>query len=122
MSVGGGGLIGGVLSHYQDDLRIIAVETELTASMAPSREKGEQVTIMPGGISASGLGASAIGDRGWAAAQKWLEVAVVSTPTPSKRSDDLGRQPTCRAAHYRCGLGAYVPARICCRPSVWSQR
>ena len=44
VSVGGGGLIGGILCHYQDDLRVISVETEQTASMAQSREKGEPVS------------------------------------------------------------------------------
>ena len=118
VSVGGGGLIGGVLCHYQDDLRIIAVETELTASMAPSREKGEQVTIMPGGISASGLGASAIGDRGWAAAQKWLDGhAVVSdadTFEAQRRLWDASRivvEPSAATALAALTSGAYVPLK-----------
>ncbi len=118
VSVGGGGLIGGILSHYQDDVRVIAVETERTASLAPSREKGEQVSIMPSGISASGLGASAIGDRGWAAAQKWLDghtvVSDADTFAAQRLLWEASRivvEPSAATALAALTAGAYVPEK-----------
>ena len=118
VSVGGGGLIGGILSHYQDDLRVIAVETELTASMAPSRDQGKQISITPSGISASGLGASAIGDRGWAAAQKWLDGhAVVSDADTFEAQRLLWEaariivEPSAATALAALTSGAYVPEK-----------
>ena len=77
VSVGGGGLIGGVLSWMQNDVKVVSVETTETACMAKSRDAGELVQIKPGGISASGLGANMIGDMGWEAAQTWLGGSVV---------------------------------------------
>ena len=77
VSVGGGGLIGGVLSWMRGDVKVVSVETTETACMAKSREAGELVQIKPGGISASGLGANMIGDMGWEAAQNWLGGSVV---------------------------------------------
>jgi threonine dehydratase len=118
VSVGGGGLIGGILSHYQDDVRVISVETEQTASLAKSREQGEVVTILPGGISASGLGASAVGERGWAAAQKWLAGHVVvsdaDTFEAQRRLWEAGRivvEPSAATALAALTASAYVPER-----------
>ena len=118
VSVGGGGLIGGILSQYQDDVRVISVETELTASMAPSREKNEQVSILPSGISASALGASAIGDRGWAAAQMWLAGHVVvsdaDTFEAQRRLWEASRivvEPSAATALAALTSGAYLPEK-----------
>ncbi len=61
VSVGGGGLIGGIASWYGDRIRILAVETEGTAAYAAILRDGPDATITPTGISASALGASSIG-------------------------------------------------------------
>jgi threonine dehydratase len=79
VSVGGGGLIGGVLSWMRDDVRVVSVETTQTDCLAKSRAAGKLVSIVPGGISASGLGANQIGTLGWEAAQRWLADSIVVT-------------------------------------------
>lgn len=61
VSVGGGGLIGGIAAWYGDRIRILAVETEGTAAYAALLRDGPEATILPSGISASALGAASIG-------------------------------------------------------------
>lgn len=61
VSVGGGGLIGGIAAWYGGRTRVIAVETEGTASYAASRDAGAPVEITPSGIAASALGAPRLG-------------------------------------------------------------
>jgi len=116
ISVGGGGLIGGALLWMRGDVNVIAVETELTACLAQSRAAGEVVTIAPGGISASGLGASQIGALGWEASQKWLTDAVVvsdeATFEAQRRLWDASRlvvEPGAATALAALTSGAYVP-------------
>lgn len=62
VSVGGGGLIGGIAAWYAGRVKVVAVETEGTSSL----DRTLKGTIAPdfhvSGISASGLGASSIGD------------------------------------------------------------
>ena len=61
VSVGGGGLIGGIAAWYGDRIRILAVETEGTAAYAAYLRDGPDASITPSGISASALGAASIG-------------------------------------------------------------
>lgn len=116
VSVGGGGLIGGVLGWMQDDVKVLAVETEQTACLAKSRAAGELVTIAPGGISASGLGASQIGALGWQATQNWLSDALVvsdaDTIEAQRRLWGASRlvvEPGAATALAALTSGAYVP-------------
>ncbi len=61
VSVGGGGLIGGIAAWFAGRVKVVAVETEGTSSL----DKTLKGTLPPdfhvSGISASGLGASSIG-------------------------------------------------------------
>ncbi len=61
VSVGGGGLIGGIAAWYGHRLKILAVETEGTAAYAAFLRHGPDAFITPEGISASALGAASIG-------------------------------------------------------------
>ncbi len=61
VSVGGGGLIGGIAAWYGHRIRILAVETEGTAAYAALLRDGPEASITPTGISASALGAASIG-------------------------------------------------------------
>ena len=69
VSVGGGGLIGGITSWFGDKIKIVAVETEQTASYAKALSEGRGAAIIPAGIAASALGGSSIGDLPWEALQ-----------------------------------------------------
>ena len=117
VAVGGGGLIAGVSSWIRDDARVVAVEPELCPTLFEARRAGRPVEVELGGIAASSLAASPIGDHCWQAnrwiddsalvtdaqivdAQRWLwnECRVVAEP---------GAATTVAALM----VGAYVPLR-----------
>ena len=74
--VGGGGLIGGISTWTQDRARLIAVEPELCPTLHEARRAGEPVNVEVGGVAASGLGASRIGELAWAA-NKWISDSLL---------------------------------------------
>ena len=61
LSVGGGGLLGGIGSWFGGRVNIIAVESEGTATLATALEKGIDSEIIPTGVAASALGAGSMG-------------------------------------------------------------
>lgn len=61
VSVGGGGLIGGIASWFGKHIKIVAVESEGTATLATAFTKGRDVEISGAGIAASALGAATLG-------------------------------------------------------------
>lgn len=65
VSVGGGGLIGGIAAWYGERVNVVAVETEGTATYARARAGAPGGDFRPGGIAASALGAPAIGALAW---------------------------------------------------------
>lgn len=76
VAVGGGGLIGGIASWCQGDVKVVAVEPERCASLHASLQAGRQVDVEVGGIAASSLGARSIGDHPWLA-RKWIDTSVL---------------------------------------------
>ncbi len=62
VSVGGGGLIGGIASWYAGRVKVVAVETEGTSSLNRTLKGTLTPDFHVSGISASGLGASSIGE------------------------------------------------------------
>jgi len=61
VSVGGGGLIGGVAAWYGNRIKIIAVESEGTPTFATVLKDGPDTEITVSGIAASSLGSPTIG-------------------------------------------------------------
>jgi threonine dehydratase len=61
VAVGGGGLIGGIAAWYAGRVRLVAVESEGTATLNQALAHGPETEIEVGGIAASALGASRIG-------------------------------------------------------------
>lgn len=79
VAVGGGGLIGGVAAWFRDRVRIIGVETVGCDALHAARRRGAPVRIDPTGLCVSALGASAIGEIGFALADRHVdEVLLVS--------------------------------------------
>ncbi|MCG6902210.1 MAG: serine/threonine dehydratase [Rhodobacter sp.] len=118
VSVGGGGLIGGVLSWFQDRVKVVAVETTGTSGLAQSLAAGHSVTISPSGISASGLGAATIGALPMQAINRWLGGSVVvsdeDTKAAQRRLWDGARligEPGAATALAALTSGAYVPEK-----------
>ena len=70
VSVGGGGLIGGVAAWFAGRSRVIALESVYTPTLFEARKAGQPVDVTVGGIAADSLGARRIGNIGWAITQQ----------------------------------------------------
>ena len=79
VSVGGGGLIGGIASWFGQRSNVVALEPELAPSLFNARRAGQPVDVQVGGIAADSLGAKRIGALGWAATQAHVRDALLLT-------------------------------------------
>jgi threonine dehydratase len=77
VAVGGGGLIGGIATWYADRARVVAVESERTATLASALAAGRPVDVEVGGLVADSLGARRAGAYGFEAARRWVDEAVL---------------------------------------------
>ena len=79
VSVGGGGLIGGVASWFQERSRVVALEPELAPTLYSAREAGQPVDVAVSGIAADSLGAKRLGTLAWEATQAHVRDALLLT-------------------------------------------
>lgn len=79
VAVGGGGLISGIATWFQDRAKIVAVETEGTPTLHGSLAAGERTPIEPTGIGTSALGAPLLGEIAWDVAQRWIDQSLLVT-------------------------------------------
>ena len=79
VSVGGGGLIGGVASWFEQRSRVVALEPELAPTLFQARHAGHPVDVAVSGIAADSLGARRIGSLGWEATQAHVRDALLLT-------------------------------------------
>lgn len=70
VSVGGGGLIGGIAAWFAGRAQVVALEPELAPTLHAARAAGEPVDVGVGGIAADSLGARRIGAISWQIAQR----------------------------------------------------
>ena len=77
VSVGGGGLIGGMASWFEQRSRVVALEPELAPTLFKAREAGEPVDVAISGIAADSLGAKRIGGLAWDATQAHVRDALL---------------------------------------------
>lgn len=84
VSVGGGGLIGGVAAWFGGTARIVAVETEGTATYAATLLEGPGTSVRATGIAASSLGASTMGGRAMAQLAACDALSIVVTDAEVK--------------------------------------
>lgn len=77
VSVGGGGLIGGVASWFEQRSRVVALEPELAPTLFKARKAGEPVDVAISGIAADSLGAKRIGALAWDATQAHVRDALL---------------------------------------------
>jgi threonine dehydratase len=84
VSVGGGGLIGGIAAWFAGRSRVIALEPELAPTLHSARAAGMPVDVSVGGIAADSLGARRIGAIAW-------EVALRHVAQSELLSDDAIR-------------------------------
>lgn len=78
VAVGGGGLIAGIASWACDEAAIVGVEPEGCPTLHAARVAGGPVEVEVGGVAASALGASRLGDIAWEA-NGWIDRSVLIT-------------------------------------------
>jgi len=74
--VGGGGLIGGIASWVRDEATVVGVEPDLCPTLHAARLAGGPVQVEVGGVAASSLGASRLGEHAWLA-NEWIDTSVL---------------------------------------------
>lgn len=79
VSVGGGGLIGGMSSWFGDRVNVIAVESEGTATYAWALKDGPDAVITPNGVAADALGAPKLGALAYQALTQAKRRSIVVT-------------------------------------------
>lgn len=79
VSVGGGGLIGGIASWFEQRSRVVALEPELAPTLFNARRAGQPVDVSVSGIAADSLGATRIGDLAWDVTQANVRDALLLT-------------------------------------------
>ena len=70
VSVGGGGLIGGIAAWFGSRTRVEALEPVGAPTLHAARAAGGPVDVAVGGIAADALGAKRIGDIAWSICQR----------------------------------------------------
>lgn len=77
VSVGGGGLIGGIAAWFETRTRVVALEPELAPTLHAARAAGHPVDVAVSGIAADSLGARRIGDIAWEVTQRHVRESLV---------------------------------------------
>lgn len=77
VSVGGGGLIGGIAAWFEGRSRVVALEPELAPTLYRAREAGAPVDVAVSGIAADSLGAKRIGGIAWEITQRHVKEALL---------------------------------------------
>ncbi len=82
VSVGGGGLIGGLAAWFEQRSRVIALEPERAPTLFRAREAGKPVDVEVGGVAADSLGARRIGAIAWQITQRQVRTALLLPDEP----------------------------------------
>lgn len=77
VSVGGGGLIGGIAAWFEQRARVVALEPELAPTLFRAREAKAPVDVAVSGIAADSLGAKRIGAIAWDITQRHVPEALL---------------------------------------------
>lgn len=77
VSVGGGGLIGGIAAWFETRARVVALEPDLAPTLHSARQAGEPVDVAVGGIAADSLGARRIGAISWEVTQRHVKDSLL---------------------------------------------
>lgn len=120
VAVGGGGLIGGIAAWaatLDRPVRVVAVEPDGCPTMHAALAAGRPVEVTPGGIAADSLGASRIGEIGFAALRAVShdsvlvdEAAVVDARRALWSDHGIAAEPGGAVAYAALLSGGYVPA------------
>jgi len=78
VACGGGGLLAGTIAAVEDRVRVVAVETDGTATLHAALAAGGPVDVEVSGDAASSLGARRIGAHAWAVRDRLAGALLVS--------------------------------------------
>jgi threonine dehydratase len=117
VSVGGGGLIGGIAAWCAGRCRVVGLEPELAPTLARARAAGAPVDVAVGGIAADALGARRIGTIAWAIAQQHVadvrllpDAAIADAQRWLWRQLQLAVEPAAALPLAALRCGALAPA------------
>ena len=117
IAVGGGGLIGGALAWLQGRRKVVAVESEGTATLHTALRQGRDTEIDVSGIAADALGARRIGAMAFELATRHGVESVLVTDAAIRDAQETlwfalrqWVEPAGAAALAALRSGAYVPA------------
>jgi threonine dehydratase len=79
VSVGGGGLIGGLAAWYASRIKVVGVEPEAAPTLTKALQAGRPVDAEAGGIAADSLAPRRIGERVFPIAQRHVQETVLVT-------------------------------------------
>ena len=116
VSVGGGGLIGGLAAWFGQRSRVVALEPEGAPTLFRAREAGEPVDVQVGGVAADSLGAKRIGEHAWAISQREVRDALLLSDDAIRAAQvwlwkemKLAVEPAAALPLAALQTGAYVP-------------
>jgi len=107
VSVGGGGLIGGVAAWYGGRIKIVAVEPEAAPTLANALRAGRPVDSEAGGIAADSLAPKRVGELMFPIAQKYVD-RVVLVPDKAIHEAQVELWKTLRLATEPGGAAAFA--------------
>ncbi len=117
VSVGGGGLIAGVATWFDNRARVIALEPRLAPTLHAARQAGEPVDVAVSGVAADSLGAKRIGDIAWAVTPSRVKTALLLEDGGIRAAQlwlwtelRLAVEPAAALGLAALQCGAYVPA------------
>ncbi|MEM6450757.1 MAG: threonine/serine dehydratase [Cyanobacteria bacterium P01_D01_bin.105] len=117
VAVGGGGLIGGMAAYLEEDVKVVAVETQGTPALHSALEAGYPVPVETSGIATDSLGASQVGSLCFPLIQRFVNESVLVSDDAVRQAQSLlwqnFRIPSeagGAAAFAALSSGAYQPA------------
>jgi threonine dehydratase len=116
VSVGGGGLIGGLAGWFEKRARVVALEPEKAPTLYRARQAGEPVDVDVGGIAADSLGARRIGAISWDITQQFVQDALLVSDDAIRAAQQwlwkemkLAVEPAAALPLAALQTGAYLP-------------
>ena len=118
VSVGGGGLIGGIASWFEQRTRVVALEPELAPTLFRARVAGQPVDVAVSGIAADSLGARSIGAIAWEISRQHVQDALLLPDAAIRDAQlwlwkqmKLAVEPAAALGLAALQAGAYRPGR-----------
>ena len=116
VSVGGGGLIGGIAAWFEQRARVVALEPANAPTLFRAREAAQPVDVAVSGVAADSLGAKRIGQIAWDVTQRQVRDALLLSDEAIRAAQlwlwkelRLAVEPAAALGVAALQTGAYVP-------------